>query len=78
MTAEVALSTHIVDYDEYWAGAVRRGLFCVICRERFRGQRWYDDQMLISCECPCMCHRHAADRDADGHLLANGYGHRTT
>lgn len=69
MTADLALSTHVVDYNEFWADAVRRGLFCVICREKFRGQRWPHDQMLISCDCPCMCHRHAENRDSDGHLL---------
>lgn len=66
MTADLALSAHVVDYDEYWADAVRRGFFCVICREQFRGQRWYGGgQMLISCDCPCICHR----RDPDGHKL---------
>lgn len=69
MTATLALSTHVVDYSAFWADAINRGLWCTACREKFCGYRWGADGMVISCDCPCVCHRKAPDRDSDGHKL---------
>lgn len=66
MTTSAALSTHVVPADQGLLDAVDAGLSCVVCREQFRSFLWPHEQMLISCDCPCICHRHAADRDSDG------------
>lgn len=47
---------HVVPLDgELWR-AIGAGLYCVICREEYHAWRWGPNQMIVACQCACLCH----------------------